>query len=256
MYQLSRLCAGRLALCLTLIGAGLAQPAFAQAKSKAGSSLGPVAVLELFTSQGCSSCPPADRLFELYAKRTDVVALTMPVDYWDYLGWKDTLASPRYSQRQRQYAKSRGDGAVYTPQIVVNGKVHTVGSKQSEIDKTIQSLSKTAMIVKPVLRKVGDHLEIRIPDGPTSMGQGEFTVWFASVQTKADVGVRRGENRGEVLSYFNVVRNISAIGMWTGTAKTYQVPLHSVQHASAEKCAVLLQRGKGGPIVGAAWYGH
>jgi hypothetical protein len=88
-------------------------------------------VLELFTSQGCSSCPAADALFKAYAARRDIVALSMPVDYWDYLGWKDTLGSPKFSRRQRDYAKQRGDGQVYTPQVVVNGRTHVVGSSKS-----------------------------------------------------------------------------------------------------------------------------
>lgn len=216
-----------------------------------------VAVLELFTSQGCSSCPPADRLFEKYAERKDIVALTLPVDYWDYLGWKDTLASPRYSQRQRRYAHARGDGAVYTPQVVVNGRAHAVGSHGSEIDTKIdQLISTVGLELEPVVRRVGDTLEIMVPAKPGSIERGSVTVWIASVQSKADVKIDRGENRGEALTYYNVVRNMSAVGMWSGKAETYHVPLHSVHHTSAEKCAILLQRGNGGPIIGAAWYGH
>ena len=97
----------------------------------------PVTVIELFTSQGCSSCPTADALLESYADRPDVVALTLPVDYWDYLGWKDTLASPKFSARQRTYAKARGDGRVYTPQVVINGLQHAVGSSATDIDRAI-----------------------------------------------------------------------------------------------------------------------
>jgi hypothetical protein len=91
-------------------------------------------VVELYTSQGCSSCPPADALLKAYAERKDVLALTLPVDYWDYLGWKDTLGSAKHSERQRNYARARGDGQVYTPQVVINGVAHAIGSSKSAID--------------------------------------------------------------------------------------------------------------------------
>ncbi|MEL7049418.1 MAG: DUF1223 domain-containing protein [Pseudomonadota bacterium] len=215
-----------------------------------------VPVLELFTSQGCSSCPPADRLFERYALRDDVVALTLPVDYWDYLGWKDTLANSENSMRQRLYAKARGDGAVYTPQVVVNGVAHVIGSKQSEIDQSISATRSTGIDVEIGVKKVGDQLEISVPQNEIDLGSSSVTVWFASVQGQADVKVKRGENRGRALSYYNVVRNLSAVGMWTGQPQTFRVPLHSVQHADATKCAVILQKGVGGPIIAAAWYKH
>ena len=103
----------------------------------AGPEQRPRTVIELFTSQGCSSCPPADKLLGQLAGRDDVIALTFPVDYWDYLGWKDTLASPAYSARQRAYARARGDGQVYTPQVVIDGAYHAVGSRPWETEKTI-----------------------------------------------------------------------------------------------------------------------
>src|ERR1700704_1739972 len=95
----------------------------------------PTTVLELFTSQGCASCPPADALFAQYAKRADVLALTFNVDYWDYLGWKDTLANPDNTDRQRQYATSRGDNQIYTPQLVIDGRTHVIGSDPKQVDK-------------------------------------------------------------------------------------------------------------------------
>src|SRR5215213_8380181 len=105
------------ALGLVLLGQGASDGAIAS----------PQAVVELFTSQGCSSCPPADALLTDLAQRPDVVALTLPVDYWDYLGWKDTLASPAFTARQRAYAHGRSDRQVYTPQIIVNGSRPCMG---------------------------------------------------------------------------------------------------------------------------------
>ena len=98
-------------------------------------------LVELFTSQGCSSCPPADKLLGELVKRKDVIALTFPVDYWDYLGWKDTLASPANSKRQRAYAKMRGDRQVYTPQMVINGHTHVIGNRSDHVEKAIASLA-------------------------------------------------------------------------------------------------------------------
>ena len=110
---------------------------------RARSTETPKAVVELFTSQGCSSCPNADALLGKLANRDDVIALSLPVDYWDYLGWKDTLASPKFSERQRAYARTRGDGAIYTPQAVVNGLVHVNGADEGVIQNTIEKTGKT-----------------------------------------------------------------------------------------------------------------
>lgn len=223
----------------------------------------PKAVIELFTSQGCSSCPPADRLLEKYVARDDVIALTLHVDYWDYLGWKDTLASAQYSQRQRRYARARGDGAVYTPQAVINGRTHAVGSHADKIDAAIAASTAAAGGPLPVsihLRRVGDHLEITLPDddavGVADRGREKATVWVASVQDKVDVAVKRGENGGRELTYHNVVRGLSAVGVWMGEMSTLKVPLQTISHPKAQRCAVLLQDGTGGPLIGAAWLGH
>jgi len=124
----------------------------------------PTAVVELFTSQGCSSCPSADALLARLAGRDDVIALSLPVDYWDYLGWKDTLASPRFSERQRAYAHTRADGAIYTPQAVVNGLMHVNGADEGSIKRTIEKTGKTLDATKPAGE--WNHLRVVIsPDG-------------------------------------------------------------------------------------------
>ena len=139
---------------------GSAGPLSAGSPATSGSSdqAQPIrAVIELFTSQGCSSCPPADALLQKYAADPNVIALSMPVDYWDYLGWKDTFASPRNTERQRAYAKSRGDGAIYTPQAVINGSIHVNGSSRSEIDQAIDLTSKDAALPHVALRFSNRH---------------------------------------------------------------------------------------------------
>lgn len=209
-------------------------------------------VIEMYTSQGCSSCPPADRLLKTYADRPDVIALTMAVDYWDYLGWKDTFASPRNSARQRAYAVTRGDGAVYTPQAVVNGRVHAVGSRPREMDRAIKRAAGLANI--PVqFEQTKKNVTITIGASDTAEVPKDATVWLAAVQPKGKVRVKRGENRGEALTYYNVVRNMSAVGMWNGKAKSFTISREAMMPGKAEACAVIVQQGTTGPIIGAAW---
>src|SRR5262249_58863578 len=118
----------------------------------------PRALLELFTSQGCSSCPPADRLVGQLANDPSLIALSVPIDYWDYLGWRDTLANPAHSARQRAYARARGDGQVYTPQIVVNGSTHALGSDQAAIERAIaQTGRQTPLHPPPPLPPLHNH---------------------------------------------------------------------------------------------------
>ncbi|KUO56141.1 MAG: hypothetical protein APF80_03220 [Alphaproteobacteria bacterium BRH_c36] len=212
------------------------------------------AVIELFTSQGCSSCPPADALLKSYVERPDVLALSMPVDYWDYLGWKDTFASPLFSRRQREYARTRGDGSVYTPQVVVNGRTHEIGSKQKLIDKAIIAMDRLAPISIPVKVDADEKtLLINIGARPNGASGGRCTVWLAAVRKSGQVNVRRGENGGRELTYYNVVRDLSAVGIWTGAAETFRLDRASLKHPDTDAVAVLIQEGAGGPIVGAAW---
>jgi hypothetical protein len=214
-----------------------------------------ISVVELFTSQGCSVCPPADALLKSYAERSDVIALSLPVDYWDYLGWKDTLASPKFTGRQRAYAKARGDGEVYTPQVVVNGAVRVVGTKRGEIDRAIERTSKTLAAARVAMRVWTNNQTVTVEVGaaadPGASSAG--TVWVAAVQPRADVEIRHGENRGRKLTYYNVVRDLTAVGMWSGRSTRIQLQHGAVVRSGSERCAVLLQQGTTGPIIGAAW---
>jgi len=214
-------------------------------------------VIELYTSQGCSSCPDADALLKQYAEQKDVVALTCPVDYWDYLGWKDTLASPRHTQRQRSYAKARGDGAVYTPQAVINGGVHVNGSSKAEIDRALErSWSKlVASQVQVRFWMQGGSIVIQAGQAPEKAANPEATRWLAFVQRSAEVEIKRGENAGRTITYYNVVREVAPVGMWTGKPTQIRLARTAVFRPETEACAVLVQAGEGGPIVGAAWMG-
>lgn len=215
------------------------------------------AVIELFTSQGCSSCPPADALLQKYAQSPDVIALSLPVDYWDYLGWKDTLASPRNSERQRTYSRLRGDGAVYTPQVVVNGMTHVIGSSRPAIDKAIENdwprFSRSLVPVRFWLQ--GGAVIIETGAAPEGNAVKEATIWLAIVQKSATVSILRGENSTKSVTYTNIVRQLAPVGLWTGTPTTITLARHAIMKPDTEACAVLIQQNEAGPIIGAAWMG-
>ncbi len=210
-------------------------------------------MVELFTSQGCSSCPKADALLARLAKRDDVVALSLPVDYWDYLGWKDTLASPKFSARQRAYAKARGDGKIYTPQAVVNGLMHVNGSDETQIGQDIDKTGKSigASHVGLRLSRDKDRLVVEAGSAPPGTTPKEATLWLAVISSSVTVPIKRGENEGETVTYNNVVRELIPIGMWNGKAMTVQLERHSFMRADADGCAVFMQQGRAGPIVAA-----
>ena len=212
------------------------------------------AVLELYTSQGCNSCPPADALLQSYTRRDDIVALTLPVDYWDYIGWKDTFASPKFSARQRAYAKIRGDGRVYTPQVVINGLAHVVGSSQRDIDRAIDDTAgQVAKARVPVsVRVEGDRVIVEAGDGTADATAKDATIWLAAIQPEGEVAIRAGENRGRSLKYYNIVRELMPVGMWTGKATRFEISRDALKVPGAERCAVIVQSGSAGPIVGAA----
>lgn len=239
------LCAGGLWL------ASVSGPASAEGAAAAPTQ-GAKTVLELFTSQGCSSCPPADALLHKYAQRSDVIALSMPVDYWDYLGWKDTFASPKNTARQKAYAKVRGDGRVYTPQVVVNGVTHAVGSSAREIDAAIkETAAKLPGRVPVSVRVEGNHLVVEAGEGSAVPGE-DATIWLAVIQKEGEVPVSAGENRGKSLKYLNIVRELTPIGMWNGKPAHFELMKDAVKLPDTQSCAVLVQSGKAGPIIGAA----
>ncbi|MEW5963187.1 MAG: DUF1223 domain-containing protein [Pseudomonadota bacterium] len=216
------------------------------------------AVIELFTSQGCSACPPADALLQTYAERTDIVALSLPVDYWDYLGWKDTFASAKNTERQRNYARGRGDGAVYTPQAVVNGTMHVIGSDQKALEKALdeqaEAFAKTRLPVQ--FLRSGNMLVVGVGMPPAGVELKEATVWLAVVQRSGTVEIKRGENGGRTVTYANIVRELAPVGMWSGKPLTLQIAQRAIMQPGAQTCAVLVQQGTSGPIVGAAWLGY
>jgi len=203
----------------------------------------PRAVIELFTSQGCSSCPAADKLMAEYAQDPSVIALSLAVDYWDYLGWKDTLALSGHSNRQRAYAKVRGDRQVYTPQVVIDGAVHALGSDKAAIERAIlQIREQSSPLSLPVkIEQVGDKLTVTVPASKDEKGQAE--VWLCPVTKSVPVAIGRGENSGHTLTYTNVVRRWIKLGDWTGKAETFDVPVKTIKTGDIDAAAVMVQSG-------------
>jgi hypothetical protein len=210
-------------------------------------------VVELFTSQGCSSCPRADALLETYVKRPDVVALSFNVDYWDYLGWKDTLGKAAYSKRQRDYARARGDGRVYTPQIVANGLDHAVGSVKPQVDRAIDKSADRLSGYRIDLKLQNDKSSFIINVGTGRKPAKPATIYVAAVDPAVTVTIKRGENHGRRITYHNVVRSMMPVGMWTGEATTIRLRRQDVLSAGGKRCAVLLQAANAGPILAADW---
>ena len=202
----------------------------------------PRAVIELFTSQGCSSCPPADQLLGELADDPSLVSVSVPVDYWDYLGWKDTLADPRNTARQKAYAHARGDGQVYTPQVVVNGSLHALGSDKAAIELAIAASRKNgAMSLLPTLALTDGRLNVSVPDAADAHAAAE--VWLFGLRKTATVAIGRGENKGRAITYHNVVRRWVKLGDWAGKANSWSIPVQTLKSANIDEAVVLVQSG-------------
>jgi len=210
----------------------------------------PPAVLELFTSQGCSSCPPADVVLKSYTGRKDVIALSYSIDYWDYLGWRDTFASAANSKRQRQYARTRQDGQVYTPQIVVNGLAHANGASKYAIEKHIQNTNKIVRSSKAslIVKRDGKGFAINVGD----VKSGAATVWLVRVQDLGIVTIKRGENHGKQLAYHNIVRGMKKLGEVGADIVELKLAAADLPSKKGEHCVVLLQKGATGQMLAAA----
>lgn len=218
----------------------------------------PRAVVELFTSQGCSSCPPADRIIGELAKDPSVIALSMPIDYWDYLGWKDTLADARFSARQKAYSQVRGDRDVYTPQVVVNGSAHLIGSDRAGIESAIGSTKKAdgVMSVPVTMTIAGKQITVTVAASGKGPAAAHGEVWICSVSKAIPISIGRGENRGRDITYYNVVRNLLKVGDWNGSSGSWTVPLENISREGVDAAVVYVQDGnreKPGAMLGAAY---
>ncbi|WP_333713274.1 DUF1223 domain-containing protein [Yoonia sp.] len=204
---------------------------------------GPV-VVELYTSQGCASCPPADEILLDLADREDVIALALHVDYWDYIGWKDIFGRPEYTQRQHAYARAAQVTTVYTPQMVLNGQDQVVGSRGMKVAEAIEAHRARGQIFDVRLIRSGGQVTIRAAAGPA----GEYVVQLVRFLPRATVEIKRGENAGRTLTYANIVTAWDVLGSWDG-----RTALNTVATVSGDDAvAVLIQHAGYGPIVGAA----
>ena len=218
----------------------------------------PRAVVELFTSQGCSSCPPADQIIGELAKDPSVIALSLPIDYWDYLGWKDTLADSRFSARQKAYSHMRGEREVYTPQVVVNGSAHVIGSDRARIESAIEETKKAdAVMSVPIsMTLAGKQINISVAASGKGPAAAHGEVWICSISKAVPIAIGRGENRGREITYHNVVRNLLKVGDWNGTSDSWTVPLENIYREGVDAAVVYVQDGnrdKPGPMLGAAY---
>jgi hypothetical protein len=212
-------------------------------------------VVELFTSQACSSCPPADAFMQELRSASGVLALSFHVDYWDYLGWRDTLADSAYSDRQRGYAESRGDADIYTPQIVIDGTNHFVGSDRPSVRAAIERARAVmpSSLVPLSLSRNGHEFMLTaasMVDGP------ESHLWLIAIAPAIAVKITRGENAGREIVYYNVVRRITPAGMWHGKSVSVNFPVDGVMTADSKACVALLQARGIGPVIGAAAWGE
>ena len=230
---------------------GLLAAAMAATGLPAAAEPSPRAVVELFTSQGCSSCPPADELFTELAREPDLITLTLPVDYWDRLGWKDTLARHAFTERQEAYADVRGDDDLFTPQAIINGRESAEGAERNQIERAADATAASLKVPLSVARK-GDNVVLSVgaaAGAPKSPAVVLLLPYYAS----REVAIGRGENARRKVTYTNVVRDIRIVGDWTGAPVTQAVPAAELK--DYDGVVVLLQQGspqKPGAILGAA----
>jgi hypothetical protein len=221
---------------------------------QAGEMKKPLGVVELFTSQGCNSCPPADEFFGELAAKGDVVALAYHVDYWDYLGWQDSLGRKENTERQYDYMRAFGSRSVYTPQAVINGRTHVNGANRAAVREELAGMQKAGdgMRVGIKVSHAGDAVMIDTGDADTGPADAHVVIVYFDPPRTVKIG--KGENSGRRETYWNAVSDIQTAGMWHGKAQRYELPMSEI--AKKGGCAVLLQSvgkdGMPGPILGAA----
>lgn len=243
-------------------------------------------VVELFTSQGCNSCPQADAYFAKLSQRSDVLALSLPVTYWDMLGWKDTLATDANTRRQKAYAMAMGHGGVYTPQVIVDGVQDIVGSRTAIIDAAIDARARaidasiaasdgriaeaaaTATRVSsggdasgaPVPQhRVDPVVPVSMSETPQEMhinigavdGVNNATVWMMHLRSAVNVAIKAGENAGRTVSYHNVVGDVRAVGVWKGASLSLTLPRSAMAGLPHDGVAIVVQQGGYGHVIGA-----
>jgi hypothetical protein len=243
--------AGRLALAAIAVLLGATMPV----------SAGSPVVVELFTSQGCSSCPPADEYLGELTQRGDIIPLAFHVDYWNYIGWNDPFASKQMTHRQKAYSRALGQRYIYTPEMVVNGTTQEVGSNRRGVEALIEAARKEAQTGPAISLTREDDGKIRLRIGaaaPRAAAAKETaakemaTVWLVKFDREHRTTVAVGENEGRTLTDYNAVRTLHQLGSWTGEALDIVYNANEPDEPGNGGCAVLVQRDGAGPIIAAA----
>ena len=228
---------------------GLAAAALAGDPAGRTPATHPPIVVELFTSQGCSSCPPAEAFLTELAHREGVIALEFHIDYWDYIGWKDRFAKPEFTARQKKYVEVLKGRYAYTPQMVVHGRAHVVGSHRDEVESFIrQYISEKAKGPSVAIKRKGDTLIVAIGSGASTAGGHDVVLVTYDKPQVTEIG--SGENSGRVSKNSHVVRELVTIGSWSGKPSKFDVSLAGKEGDGG--CAVLVQARDQGPILAAA----
>lgn len=181
-----------------------------------------------------------------------VMMVSFNVDYWDQLGWRDTLANPDFTERQMDYAHSRGDNDVYTPQMVINGKAHEVGSNETAVTSAMATARRDTHLLPMGFQASETEFQIDLPHSETKV---EATLWLFAVAPSVVVEIKRGENSGKTITYHNVVRKLVPAGMWDGTATKLKLPRKGIMIAGCKGCIAVLQQGKVGQVLALAQWG-
>jgi hypothetical protein len=238
--------AGRLALAALAVLLGATTPI----------SAGSPVVVELFTSQGCSSCPPADEYLGELMQRGNIIPLAFHVDYWNYIGWTDPFASKQMTHRQKAYSRALGQRYIYTPEMVVNGTTQEVGSNRGGVEALIEAARKEAQTGPAISLTREDDGKIRLRIGaaaPRAAAAKEIaTVWLVKFDREHRTTVAVGENEGRTLTDYNAVRTLHQLGSWTGEALDIVYDANDPDEPGNGGCAVLVQRDGAGPIIAAA----
>ncbi len=206
-------------------------------------------LIELYTSQGCSSCPPAEAFLGELAKRDDIIALEFHVDYWNYLGWKDPFSSKQYTERQHAYVKRMGKRYVYTPQMVLNGTEDAVGSRRGQVLAAIDTARKHSQIDIVIAKNDAKNVTVKIGGGFRLSSPAE--VWLFAYDSRHETSVPRGENSGRTLINTNVVRAIRNVGKWRGKDTEIKLPIGMMGIDDQDGCAIVVQEPDGGRVFGA-----
>ena len=203
-------------------------------------------VVELFTSQGCPSCPPVDAYLHELAKQPNVIAIALHVDYWDYIGWEDSFADPAFTKRQRKYAHVQNERVIYTPQLMINGIKYAMGNRRDEVSALIREYASKDALMHLAAQKFGSSLVVTLSDAKNN---GPYDIHLVTVSQQANVKILSGENSGRTFSYANAVTQWRTVGIWDGrgTAKI------EISEIGVGKQALLVQLKGHGEIVAATW---